>query len=62
LRLKSQQLGPEVDHSPPHDAEVKNEKSYTSAPLYAFTILHLFHINMLNEYEVLFPNNMHAID
>jgi hypothetical protein len=28
--------GCEVDHSPPSNAEIKNEWSYTSAPLYAF--------------------------
>ena len=28
----AQQLGREVDHSPPHDAEVKKERSYSSAP------------------------------
>ena len=28
--------GRDVDHSPPSNAEVRNEWSYTSAPLYAF--------------------------
>jgi hypothetical protein len=38
LALSIKQLVYDVDHSHPYSAEVKNERNYTSAPLYAFMV------------------------